>query len=243
MTRDTKTPKTVDERIKDFAHEIRSPLGVLVGYGKMVAEARKRDLSIEQIEEYGGAIHAAAIRVGRVCERILEEETAGSGVVRKERVDFRDVTKSMVQAFTPAANERGVNLKVDIDDDFPVLLTDPVLLEQIIGNLVTNAIKFTKRGGTVEMRGKLDVANRAVMLVIQDDGKGIPSHLLMRLMQGERVTTAGDGGEDMKIDKGWGRGIQIVREIAKRLNAKIDIASEPGRGTVISLRLETAESG
>ena len=238
MTKDTNGRRTVDERIKDFAHEIRSPLGVLVGYGKMVAEAGKRELTIEQVEEYGGAIHAAAIRVGRVCERILEEETAGSAVIRKERVDFRQVTENMVQAFSPAARERGVNLKVDIDDNFPVLQADPVLLEQIISNLVTNAIKFTKRGGTVEMRGKLDVANRAVMLVIQDDGKGIPSHLLMRLMQGERVSTQTKG-----LDKGWGRGIQIVRDIADKMNAKIDIASEPGRGTVVSLRLAADESG
>lgn len=233
----TRPKGSVDQRIKDFAHEVRSPLAVVVGYTRMIAGAQKRELPIEEIEQLASAAHASAIRIGRVCERILEEETAGSAIVRREKVDFRDIAKNMVKAMTPAANERGVTLKVDIDDDFPILQSDPLLLEQVIGNLVGNAIKFTKRGGAVEMRGKLDLQNRAVMLVIQDDGKGIPSHLLMRLMRGERVSTSDADG----AGKGWGRGLQIVRKLAERLNADIDVASEEGRGTVISLRLQTVD--
>ena len=241
MTKDTggsqKRKGTVDQRIKDFAHEVRSPLAVVVGYTKMIADARKRDMPLAEIEELGAAAHASAIRIGRVCERILEQETAGDTIIRREKVDFRDIAQNMTKAFTPAANERGVAIKVDIDKNFPVLISDPLLLDQVVSNLVGNAIKFTKRGGTVEMRGKLDVQSRAVMLVIQDDGKGIPSHLLMRLMRGERVSTSLEDG----AGKGWGRGMQIVRELAERLNADIDVASEPGHGTVISLRLQTAD--
>ncbi|MEQ8665520.1 MAG: HAMP domain-containing sensor histidine kinase [Rhodospirillales bacterium] len=234
-----KSKGTVDQRIKDFAHEVRSPLAVVVGYTKMIADARKRKTPLEEVEKLGAAAHASAIRIGRICERVLEEETAGEQVIRREKVDFRDIAQNMVKAFTPAANERGVALKFDIDPDFPILVSDPLLLDQVIGNLVGNAIKFTRRGGSVEMRGKLDVQARAVMLVIQDDGKGIPSHLLMRLMRGERVSTSEQDG----AGKGWGRGMQIVRDLAARLNADIDIASEPGHGTVISLRLQTVSDG
>jgi len=228
---------TVDQRIKDFAHEVRSPLQAVVGYSKMLADAEKRGLDIEKVAEYGAAAHASAIRIARVCERVLEEETVGEAFVRHEKVDFRDIANTLVRSLTPAANERGIALKIDIDDDFPILMSDPLLLEQVVGNLVGNAIKFAKPGGAVEMRGKLDHQNNAVMLVIQDDGKGIPGHLLMRLMQGERVSTSEEDG----AGKGWGRGLKIVRELADRLNASVDIASEEGRGTVISLRLKTAD--
>lgn len=228
---------TVDQRIKDFAHEVRSPLQAVVGYSKMLADAEKRGLDLQQVAEIGAATHASAIRIGRVCERILEEETIGEAIVRHEKVDFRDIAQNLVRSLTPAANERGIKVSVDIDDDFPILMSDPLILEQVIGNLVGNAIKFTKRGGKVEMRGKLDLQNKAVMLVIQDDGQGIPGHMLMRLMKGEHISTSEASG----AGKGWGRGLQIVRELADRLNATVDIASEKGRGTVISLRLKTAD--
>lgn len=235
---DISTKGTVDQRIKDFAHEVRSPLQAVVGYTKMLADAEKRGLDVQQIAEIGAAAHASAIRIGRVCERILEEETAGETIVRREKVDFRDVAKNLVRSLTPAANERGITLKIDIDDNFPVLMSDPLLLEQMIGNLVGNAIKFTKPGGAVEMRGKIDMENNAVMLVVQDDGKGIPGHLLMRLLRGENVSTSEADG----VGKGWGRGLQIVRELAARLNASLDIASEDGHGTVIALRLQPTDN-
>ena len=223
------------ETIRDFAHEVRTPLTSIVGFTKMISDARERNLEIEKIEEYGEIAHEASIRLVQICERVLEEAISGHEITTKQKVDFRIVADSLLREFSPLAEDRGVSLCVKIADEFPILMTDPLLLSQAVSNLVNNAIKFTPRGGQVDIRGEMDVANNAIILVVQDDGEGMPEWVLSRLMAGDRVSTI-KPSKAVK-DKGWGRGIQIVRDFASRLGATLEIASEEGKGTVVSLRM------
>ena len=222
------------ETIRDFAHEVRTPLTSIVGFTKMIADSRKRNLDIEKIEEYGGIAHEASVRLVQICERVLEEAISGNTIMHKQGVDFREIAESLRREFEPLAEDCGVSLTINIVDDFPILTTDPLLLNQAVSNLMYNAIKFTPRGGNIDVRGELDVANNAVILVVQDDGKGMPPWMVARLLNGDPMSTIKPA--HVTKNKGWGRGIQIVRELADRLGARLEIESEEGKGTIVSLR-------
>lgn len=223
-------------RLRDFAHEVRTPLNAIVGYTSMMTNAKDRGLDIDTMSEYGATVNEAAMRLVRICERVLEEEISGEPIIRKEKVDFSVMAEALMREFGPLAAERGLTMNVNIAENFPVLITDPLLLNQALTNLLNNALKFTPKGGKVDLIGKLDLQSKAVILVVQDDGRGIAPGLMKRLMAGDKVTTSEPAG--FTNDKGWGRGIQIVRDLADRLGATLSIESEEGRGTIVSIRID-----
>ncbi len=222
-----------DKRLRDFAHEIRTPLTAVLGYTKMISDAEKLGISPQKFNEYAGYVNAAATDMLRLCERVLNEAITGADIVELQPVDFREFGASLVRLYAVIAQDAGVDLKLVIDDDFPAtVLSDPILLGQALGNLVSNAIKFTPKGGRVTVKGVVDHAERALVLVVQDTGTGMPAWLVQRLVQG------GHGPASGAVDqaKGWGRGLQIAKECVDKIAGEIQIASEEGGGTVVMLR-------
>lgn len=223
--------------LREFAHEIRTPLNAMLGFSAMMKKgALPEPLSQEQQFDYADRINGATRRLLEICERVLDEAVKGHAVVNKQDVDFNAFCPEIIGTFEIDAAEQGVTLSYTIDDDFPVLYTDPVVLYEIMSNLISNAIKFTPRGGLVMVKGHRDHKNQGLILIIQDTGKGIPTTILMSLMKGGAVTTSYAHSNR----KGWGQGIQIVSEKVALLGGQLEIENAMNGGTVACIRMPDA---
>ena len=163
---------------------------------------------------------------------MLEEDNTSTDIVRIEDVDFHEFGKNIVAQFQEEAKSKGVRLDFKISDNFPILQTDPILLTQMLNNMISNAIKFTPKGGSVKVNGEVDMKSNALILVVQDTGKGIPSDVLMALRRGEQVTTSSDSSKH----KGWGIGIKVITENAQKLDCNFELYCPKEKGTVALLK-------
>ena len=232
----TELNKTEKDVLREFAHEIRNPLNAMIGFSALMKESGGT-ISEEQRVDCATRINNATKRLLQICERVLDETITGRQVVHKEPVNFDSFCEEIVATFSVDAEEQGVKLTYNIANDFPVMQTDPVLLYEVMTNLISNAIKFTPKGGLVMVKGEVSYKSEALILVVQDTGKGIPTTILMSMMKGERVTTS----YAHTHRKGWGLGMQTAQEKAKLLGGTLEIENAMGGGTVACVRIPMKE--
>lgn len=234
MSENNKSDKDI---LREFAHEIRNPLNAMIGFSALMKGEGGAAMSSEQVVDCATRINSATKRLLQICERVLDESITGNQIVRKEPIDFNVFCEEVVSTFSVDAEEQGVALTYNIASDFPIMKTDPVLLYEVMTNLISNAIKFTPKGGLVMVKGEVSYKNEALILVVQDTGKGIPTTILMSMMKGERVTTSYAHAHR----KGWGLGMQTAQEKAKLLGGTLDIENAMAGGTVACVRLPFKE--
>ncbi|OEJ69539.1 sensor histidine kinase [Magnetovibrio blakemorei] len=220
-------------RLRDFAHEIGSPLNAMIGYSHLIRTEFDGGGDLSKIREYSDTIETSTKRLLKICERVLDDAVTGEQSVRLEVVHMSKLADGVVSTFKEQAKSRGIILKSSFQNGFPKLLTDPILVEQVLSNLVSNAIKFTPTGGSIDIHGEIGQGGRTLIFVIRDTGKGIPANFLMKIRNGERVTSsAKETGQ-----KGWGRGLAIATEICKRLKADLVFAPAKTGGAIVMFSL------
>lgn len=218
--------------VAKLAHEIKNPLTAIVGFTQVMSDRSRENVTLLQMRNWAEIVHESALSLSQICERALEEESTSSDIVRIENVDFREFGKNIVAQFQEEAKSQGVTLDLKISDNFPILKTDPILLTQMLNNMISNAIKFTPRGGSVHVNGEVDLSSNALILVVQDTGQGIPSDILLALRRGEQVTTSSDSSKY----KGWGIGLKIIAENAQKLDCNFELYCPKEKGTVALLK-------
>lgn len=231
------TPSDSVEVLRDFAHEIRNPLTAVFGFTqRLEAEAAATTLTPEQAAEYARIIHTASVQMLNICERVLAGAVEDDQHPSLSPVDAREIGEELIALFGEAAKKAGVSLKMSVPVDFPKIMSEPIMLRQILTNVLGNAIKFTPAGGSVELRAKILPDQKAALLVVQDTGTGIPSDVLLRLQNGQQIPTSSPRG-----DKGFGRGLQIATQLARQLSTTLEIHVGANGGTVAAIRHDIAE--
>lgn len=190
-----------------IAHEIRNPLAGIIGAAQIVRDHP------EEAPEFGRIIGEEACKLDQLCNDFLD-------FARPLSLDLQPVTlnalvSSVVNLEAPAAAARGVRLEARLDPSPPTLLADPLRVEQVVRNLVQNAIQATSAGGAVT------VTVEGYRLTVSDTGSGMDAEQLSKLFTPFFTTKA----------KGTGLGLTNVRRILDAHGASIDVRSEPGVGT------------
>jgi len=225
--------------VAKLAHEVKNPLNAIIGYTQMICAADDQSVDFEQVKEWAEVIHKGAVGLVKTCERVLDEEASADVIVKKEDIDFHDFGGSIVALFQSQAKSKGVTLSLKVSEKFPILHTDPVLLTEMLNNLIKNAIKFTPAGGRVEVLGEVDEKQDALILVVQDTGKGIPMDVLFALRRGEQIAPS----TDQAVAKGWGFGLRITMENARKIGCEFDLHSPENKGTVAYMRFFRKAAG
>ena len=215
--------------IANASHELRTPLTTIAG-------------SLEMLEgEPGGpdaarwidAIRRNSERMTAIVEdllRLSRLEATGIQPVR-ETVDLAGIAREVSALFGPKAAARGLSLRVEIPGPLPGLTGDPLLIEQMLVNLVDNAIKYTEQGEV--LLSCAAEGEGAVRIVVTDTGIGIPGGHLARIFERFYVV---DPSRSRRMG-GTGLGLAIVKHIVQAHAGTIDAESEPGRGTRFTIRL------
>jgi len=219
----------------DAAHELRTPVTVVRARAE-VALQRAREPN-EYVDALRG-IEREAIRLGRLVEDLLmlARADAGERHIERRRVFLDDVTLDAAEAARLIADRKSVRLEV-ADFEEAAVNADPELLRQLVMILLDNAIKFTPSGGVV----RVQVMSRAATaeLIVTDTGVGISgdhvAHVFERFYRGDPSRTR-DTASPSDGSPGVGLGLSIAQWIAEEHDGTIDIQSEVGQGTRISVQ-------
>jgi PAS domain S-box-containing protein len=220
--------RTKDEFLITASHELRTPLGAILGWARLL-RAGKLDPSgylrgIETIERN------AQVQV-RLIEDILDGSRIITGNLRLEirRLDFTQVVHAALEAVMPAADAKGISVALELDPSASIIAGDPERLQQVVWNLVNNAIKFTPKAGHVSIR--LKRVDSDIELEVSDSGQGIAAdflpHVFDRFRQAEGTTTRRHGG--------LGLGLALVRYLVEAHGGRVSAAS-PGPGLGATFR-------
>lgn len=239
---DTETKLVADQqqRIAELAHEIRTPLNAVVGYAQMISEEVLGEIGNPAYKEHAKTIHQAGLHLMQVCDTLVGEFLEGDQPIESsfDAVDAGAVVDGVVKLFSWMAKERGITLEANMDADFPQLKTDATRLNQVLINLVSNAIKYTPKGGTVGIQGRFDEENGAMILIIQDDGNGISEEDLLKIrLPFERGSMASPHG-----DEGSGLGLSIAGRLVRELTGQLEISSQEGIGTMVTITLPIVDN-
>ncbi|WP_307839256.1 HAMP domain-containing sensor histidine kinase [Streptomyces sp. MBT97] len=217
--------------VSDVAHELRSPLTNIRGWLEVT-----RDGLVEPDTELLGALHEEALVLQRVIDDLRDLAAADAGTLRlhREPVPADELLAQVAAAHRVAADTAGVRLRTGTDGA-PWFDADPVRLRQMLGNLVTNAVRHTPPGGTVALTTRAD--GERVVVEVADTGTGIAAedlpHVFERFWRAEKSRSRRTGGS--------GLGLPIVRQLTVAHGGTAEATSTPGAGSVFTLRLPAAQ--
>jgi two-component system phosphate regulon sensor histidine kinase PhoR len=234
---------TATERMRvDFvanaSHELRTPLTAIIGYSETLADAEK--LPDELRSSFARTIGDEAQRMLRIIEDLmsLSRLDADRFVRPTEIVSVADVLDAAVTNTRFMANARGCELRTELDADLPDVAGDFDQLVQLFENLLSNAVRYGCGGDRSEIRVRATRDGDSVRVAVADPGPGIPKEHLPRLTERfYRVDSARS-----RNSGGTGLGLAIVKHIVERHRGSLEIGSEPGRGTTMTVRLPVTRS-
>ncbi len=226
------------EFMANMSHELRTPLNSLLLLARLLAENTDTNLTPRQIE-FATTIHGAGSDLLRLIDDILDLSKIESGRVdvAAAPVVLAEVLGDLEQALGPQAEEKGLRLAVEIASDAPAAITtDTQRLQQVLRNLLANAVKFTDTGG-VTLR--VERADGLVAFAVHDTGIGIPAGKLEMIFEAFQQA---DGTTSRKYG-GTGLGLSISKELARMLGGRIEVTSVVGEGSVFTLLLPEELAG
>ncbi len=224
------TNRAKDEFLATLSHEMRTPLNAILGWAQTL---QRTPPTAQRLQQGLAAIERCANDQRRLIEDLLDTARIVSGHFRLDMaaIDLRTVIDDAVSAIVPAAEAKRLVIAIDADQDV-VMRGDAPRLQQVLWNLLANAVKFTPPAGAITV-----VARRtpeSISIQVTDTGVGIPPELLPWVFDRFRQ---GDGSPS-RLHGGLGLGLSIVRHIAE-LHGGTVVASSPGcdRGTTVTVTL------
>jgi len=220
--------------LANMSHEIRTPMNAILG---MSRQLQKTELVARQ-RRYLDTIHSAAENLLVIINDILDISKIEAGKLTLEKIGFRirDVLTRVERVMLHKAEEKGLRLSLSIEDSVcAFLLGDPYRLNQVLLNLVSNAIKFTEHGSvSIACRSMENKQGRqTVCLAVSDTGIGMEStftqNLFQKFLQEDKTVARKFGGT--------GLGMSISKQLVELMEGTIDVCSEKGKGTVIHLSI------
>ena len=224
--------KIKSEFIANMSHELRTPLNAIIGFSKLLSEQDQRQLSGKEVADYANLIHDAAGHLLAVINNILDISKIQSGkcIMDPREVNLGEVLSASASSFRLMAENAGVLLEESIDPDLPHINGDGVRLRQVFTNLISNALKFTRDGGTVEVSA--EARGDILLATVRDTGVGMtPEEVSVALTPFGQVDAS-----HARWREGTGLGLPIARALVQLHGGELSIRSEKGKGTSVEVR-------
>ena len=226
-----------DEFLATLSHEIRTPLNAVVGWTKLLL-GRKPDEAT--LQRGLAVIDRNAAAQGRLIEDMLDMARIVSGKLRLQltTVDLVTATLAAIDVVMPAATAKQLQVRTDLGAVPHPIVADSDRLQQIAWNVLSNAVKFTPAGGTIDV--SIETADATVRLIVRDSGEGIPPEFMPYLFDRFRQANASAS----RTEGGLGLGLALVRQLVELHGGSIVVQSEGrGRGTQAIISFPVGRTG
>ncbi|QSO54636.1 HAMP domain-containing histidine kinase [Alicyclobacillus curvatus] len=220
--------------LADVAHELRTPMSYIRGYSQVVDEGLFN--TEEEKQHYIRIIHDESKRLESLVSDlfVLAQGDTGMLVLDKHPVDVGQLISSVVERMRKKAEDKGIDVEISSSGDIN-LMADGVRLEQVLVNLLDNAIRYTPAQGHIGLRAQKSL--QFVELAVSDTGVGIPKddlpHIFDRMYRVEKSRSRARGGA--------GLGLAIVKQIVEAHGGTVAAQSEENRGTTITMRIPSVQ--
>ena len=241
MQRAMAASRTKTEFLANMSHELRTPMSGFLGMIELVLDSPLSEEQREQLE----TAQRCGLSLLALLNDVLDLSRIESGKMVMERIPFApaSIAEDSLKSVLPKAQQKGIDLRSDLECQPPILRGDPLRFRQILLNLLSNAVKFTERGSVeLRLRGSAGEGGRVVLnLEVADTGTGIPPDKLPLIF--EKFTQA-DGSITRRYG-GTGLGLAITRRLVELHSGGIHAESELGKGSTfhVTLEYEAAKEG
>lgn len=222
------------EFVANMSHELRTPLNTIIGFSRLLSEHQQRRLKDEDVVEYANLVQDAARHLLMIINDILDISKIQSGkyALESQELSLGEVLDAVLPGFLAVAREAGVELASRIDPSLQPIRGDAAKMRQIVSNLVTNAIRFTREGGSVLVEA-VRLPNGGALLRICDTGVGMTEdEIRIALMHFGQVD-----GTRSRWREGTGLGLPIAKALVELHGGRLEVRSEKGKGTEVAVTL------
>ncbi len=226
--------KSKSEFLASMSHELRTPLNAIIGFSDMMQLQVLGPIENPVYREYLGSIHDSGQHLLGVINDMLDvaKIEAGRMELHEEEFEFGGLVTEVTRLLGDQAAHHALGIRAEIEDRLPLILGDKGKIRQILLNLVSNAMKFTPKGGGITIAARVS-ANGAFLFSVTDTGIGIPAeHLdtvLEAFVQVQNVLTRNHGGT--------GLGLPLCKALAELHGGALSLESEIGKGTAVTVCL------
>ena len=227
------------EFVSVASHELKTPINVILGYTQLLQEDLYGQLNDKQ-RGVADVLEKQARTLSRLVKQLLDVTRfeAGGGKLDVRPLELRGFMHNLEEAFQVLADQRGIRFLITLDESLPPTVHwDSDRINEVLGNLLSNAFKFTERGGEVQL--SVVPTDHSVQLTVRDTGAGIPEDQIPHIF--EKFYQASN--QDAAAHAGTGLGLAIARQIVEAHGGNIMCESEPGVGTTFTIVLPTHAQG
>lgn len=231
MTEERRLDKLRQDFIANVSHELRTPISMMQGYSEAIVD----DIagSDEEKKELAKVIYDESLRMGRLVNELLDLARMEAGHIQLtvDMIEFKPYINRIIRKFQGLAKDKDVTLNVEMQKEDESFCFDPDRMEQVLTNLIDNAIRHTPSGGNVTVLEKSD--ERGINIEVCDTGSGIPEEdlpfVFERFYKADKARTRGLSGT--------GLGLAIAKNIMGAHKGQISVQSKYGHGTTFSIFL------
>jgi PAS domain S-box-containing protein len=222
--------------LANMSHELRTPLNAVIGFADLLSEQRLGPMGSPRYSEYAADIRASGQHLLQLINDILDLSKAEAGhlVLHEEDVDLEAAIGTCRRMLAATAEERRVAIECYVEPEAAGLRGDETRIRQIVLNLLSNAVKFTPQGGRIRVEAIAE--GETVVLRISDTGIGIARQDIAKVL-----TPFGQVESALsRANAGTGLGLPLTKRMVELHGGTLEIASEPGEGTTVTVRLPAA---
>lgn len=236
-----KTMQNLKEDLKDIqlnqkkvAHDIRGPLAGIVGLAEMI-QLQGEENTLDDILEFIKLIHKSGRSLLELADQIMKNEDGGKSITQtKNTFNLYSLKQKLLDLYGAQARQKDIFFTVSVVGDISNLSFPKTKILQIVGNVISNALKFTPTKGAVSITLGLErQANRhMIQIQVRDTGEGMNQEKINEILNGGTNSTSGTGGET-----GYGFGLSLVKYLVDSLQGTLSIDSEPGKYSLFTIVL------
>lgn len=217
--------------LANMSHELRTPLNAIIGFSEMMEKETFGELGHVKYKEYLGDIHMSATHLLEIINEVLDMSKIEAGRLELDEhsVDVDDLIGSVNRMMASKAFGSGLEIKENIAKDLPAIRADQRLMRQILINLVTNAVKFSEKGGLINIDADI-LDDGRMRIVVQDYGVGIPEDKIKQAM--EPFGQVSDKAENSH-QRGTGLGLPLAKAMVELHGGVLELESALGKGTKV----------
>ena len=220
--------------LANMSHELRTPLNAIIGFSEMIMKETFGELGHAKYKEYLEDIHLSARHLLEIINEVLDMSKieAGRAELDEEWIDIEDLIHAINRIISSRAFSSGISVNVHIPERLPALYADSRLMRQILINLVSNAVKFSYEGGTIDVSARI-LEDGELEIVVNDHGQGIPENKINEAL--EPFGQIFDSAHAAKQYQGTGLGLPLARAMVELHGGHLELDSKPGQGTSVRI--------